>query len=78
VLTDDEVAFAQWQPDVLVRIPRSAIVEVDTTRSHLGKTMNNDLLRLRWGADGSEDTVAFFVRDLDPWLTDLGGRRTEP
>ena len=76
VLTDGEVAFAQWQPDVLVRIPRSAIDEVDTTRTHGGKTMSNDLLRIRWTADGSVDTVAFFVRDLDPWLSDLGGRRT--
>ena len=56
--------------------PAPAITEVDTTRTHLGKTMNDDLLRIRWSsadADG-EDTVAFFVRDLDPWLTDLGGR----
>jgi hypothetical protein len=77
VLTDGEVAFAQWRPDRLVRIPRPAIVEVDTTRTHLGKTMNQDVLRVRWAnADtGVEDTVAFFVRDLDPWLTDLGGSR---
>ena len=50
-----------------------AIVEVDTTRSHLGKTMNSDVLRIRWTAADGEDTVAFFVRDLDPWLADLGG-----
>jgi hypothetical protein len=78
VLTDREVAFAQWRPDRLVRIPRPAIVEVDTTDTHLGKTMNRDLLRIRWAnaETGVEDTVAFFLRDLDPWLTDLGGTRT--
>jgi hypothetical protein len=77
ILTDGEVAFAQWRPDRLVRIPRPAIVEVDTTRTHLGKTMNSDLLRIRWGNAETdvEDTVAFFVRDLDPWLDDLGGQR---
>jgi hypothetical protein len=77
VLTDSEVAFAYWQPDRLVRIARAAIIEVDTTRSHLGKTMNNDLLRIRWStADPEGDSIALFVRDLDPWLTDLGGTRT--
>jgi hypothetical protein len=75
ILTEGEVAFAQWRPDRLVRIPRPAIIEVDTTRSHLGKTMTSDLLRIRWTAAEGEDTVAFFVRDLDPWLTDLGGKR---
>jgi hypothetical protein len=79
VLTDAEVAFAQWRPDRLVRIARSAIAEVDTTRTHLGKTMKTDLLRIRWtdAATAEEDTIALFVRDLDPWLADLGGRRSE-
>lgn len=71
VLTDDEVAFAQWRPDQLIRIPRASILQTDTTRSHLGKTMNADLLRIRWTADGEEDTVVFFVRGLEPWLADL-------
>lgn len=77
VLTSSEVAFAQWRPDRLVRIPRPAIIQVDTTRTHLGKTMNRDLLRILWGNAETEveDTIAFFVRDLDPWLTDLGGTR---
>jgi hypothetical protein len=78
VLTAGEVAFAQWHPDRLVRIPRSSIREVDTTRMHLGKTMNNDLLRIRWTPADAEgpDTIALFVRDLDPWLADLGGTRS--
>ncbi len=79
VLTEHEVGFAQWRPDRLVRIPRPAIVEVDTTRTHLGKTMNDDLLRIRWASADAEveDTVVFFVRELDAWLTDLGGRRAD-
>lgn len=75
VLTDEEVAFAQWRPDRLIRVPRSAITEVDTTRSYLDKTMNADMLRIGWTAEGNPDTVAFFVRELDPWLADLGGHR---
>lgn len=80
VLTDAEVAFAQWRPDQLVRISRPAIVHVDTARRHLGKTMNADLLRIRWasGERDDEDVIVFFVRDLDPWLADLGGTRSVP
>ena len=37
--------------------------------------MNHDVLRIRWTTADGEDTVAFFVRDLDPWLDDLGGKR---
>ena len=80
VLTDGEVAFAQWRPDRLVRIPRADITEVDTARSHLEKKMNADVLRIRWvsGEAAGDDTIALYIRDLDPWLEDLGGTRSEP
>ncbi len=39
--------------------------------------MNHDLLRIRWATPDGEDTAAFFVRDLDPWLNDLGGDRVD-
>ena len=76
VLTDDEVAFAQWRPDHLVRIPRPAIVEVDTTRVAPRQDDEPATCSASGGPPPSgEDTVAFFVRDLDPWLADLGGTR---
>lgn len=78
VLTGSEVAFAQWRPLRLLRIDRGDLTRVDTTREHLGKTMRSDVLRLAWLEDGTEQQVAFFVRDLDPWLGALGGRRSEP
>lgn len=74
-LTDEEVAFAQWRPEHLLRIPRSAITEVEATREHLGKTMKSDVLRITWhdpAAAGGERCIAFFVRDLEPWLSELG------
>ena len=79
VLTTDEVAFAQWRPARLLRIRRVDITRTDTTREHLGKSMKGDVLRLTW-RDGPniEESVAFFVRDLDPWLQDLGGQRGTP
>lgn len=74
-LTDDDLAFAQWRPEHLLRIPRSAITHVDTTREHLGKTMKTDVLRVTWrspGAGGGQErSVAFFIRDVSPWLTEL-------
>lgn len=78
VLTATEVGFAQWRPARLLRIPRADIATVDTTREHLGKTMKHDVLRITWRDSGIEETVAFFVRDLDPWLQDLGGHRARP
>ena len=77
VLTADEVGFAQWRPARLLRIRRADLIRTDTTREHLGKTMNHDVLRLTWrGTAGVEESVAFFVRDLEPWLEDLGGHRS--
>ncbi|MGH9274147.1 MAG: hypothetical protein ACRDZU_05810 [Acidimicrobiales bacterium] len=80
VLTSEEVAFAQWRPARLLRIRRADITRTDTTRDHLGKSMKDDVLRLTWREEGPniEESVAFFVRDLDPWLHDLGGERTTP
>jgi len=75
LLTNGEVAFAQWRPTRLLRIQRSDIVRTDTTREHLGKKMKDDVLRVTWREGGIEETVAFFVRELDPWLQDLGGQR---
>jgi hypothetical protein len=78
VLTSDELGFAQWRPSRLLRIPRADIVRTDTTREHLGKTMKDDVLRVTWRDGGVEESVAFFVRDVDPWLADLGGQRGAP
>jgi hypothetical protein len=79
VLTSDELAFAQWRPTRLLRIRRADIARTDTTRDHLGKVMKDDVLRITWRGDGAvEESVAFFVRDLDPWLSDLGGQRATP
>jgi hypothetical protein len=76
VLTAEELGFAQWRPARLLRIRRADILHTDTTREHLGKSMKDDVLRLTWRGDGNvEESVAFFVRDLDPWLADLGGHR---
>lgn len=80
VLTAEDLGFAQWRPTRLLRIRRADILRTDTTREHLGKSMKDDVLHITWRGEGNvEESVAFFVRDLDPWLADLGGHRsTDP
>ena len=71
-LTKHELLFAQWIPNRLLRIPRDSIVEVTTTRSHLGKTVGRDLLKVVWSTDlGTQDSIALWVKDLDGWLEAL-------
>jgi hypothetical protein len=71
-LTEDELLFAQWAPDRLLRIPRRSIVEASQVKSHLGKRIGRPLLRVAWTRDnGEEDSIAFWVKDLDRWLAEL-------
>lgn len=70
-LTADELAFVLWLPRTMVRIPLRDIVEIDHPRKHLGKSVGRKLLRVRWRTAGIEDTVAWSVRDLDGWTTEL-------
>lgn len=72
-LTKHELLFAQWVPNRLTRIPRSSIVEVTTVRSHLGKTVRRDLLKVVWTTElGARDSIALWAADLDDWLAALG------
>jgi hypothetical protein len=71
-LTKQELLFAQWVPNRLVRIPRDSIIEVRTARSHLGKTVFRDLLKVVWTTEvGTQDSIALWVKDLDGWLEAL-------
>ncbi len=75
VLTADEVGFAQWRPPHLLRIRRTDVIDVAPVREHLGRTMRSDVLQVTWREGTEEQQVAFFIRDLEPWLTDLGATR---
>jgi hypothetical protein len=76
-LTKHEVLFAQWVPNRLLRIPRRAIVEVTTVRSHLGKTVGRKLLKVVWTTEvGQQDSIALWVADLGGWLDALDSDRS--
>ncbi len=58
-LTHDELVFAQWVPNRTLHIPRSSILEITTTRAHLGKTIGSKLLKIVWTNEvGERDSVA--------------------
>jgi hypothetical protein len=75
-LTRDTLGFMRAmskKPPLM--IPLSAIQKVETTRSHLGKTVGRPLLTVHFvNAAGEVDVVAWLVRDLDRWLGQLGRR----
>jgi hypothetical protein len=66
--TDEEILFLMWVPRKELRIPRGQVTAVERTRSHLGKTIFRDLLRVRFVNDaGQPDSVAWYVRNLPEW-----------
>jgi hypothetical protein len=75
-LTRETLAFMRAmskQPPL--SIPLSAIQKVESTRSHLGKTVGRPLLTVHFvNSAGEVDVVAWFVRDLDRWMAALGRR----
>ena len=71
-LARDQLVFLQLVPRRQVSIPLAAIVKVDTTRAHLGKTVGRKLLRVSWTTPAGEDAIALQVPDLSGWLSALG------
>lgn len=70
-LGDDALVFAQWVPKRDLHIPLADVIEVDEADSHLGKRIFRKLLRVRWAIAGREETAAWYVRDLDGWVSAL-------
>jgi hypothetical protein len=72
--TADEIMFLLWWPRREVRIPRHAVTGLERARSHLGKTVGHELLRVRFTNDeGRPDSIAWWVRDLPRWEDVLTG-----
>lgn len=65
MLTDDRLVFLMWMPRRELIIPLDSVEAVDTTRSHLGKTMSRDLLPVCWrDPRGGQDATAWLLDDL--------------
>ena len=73
VLGAEELVFVRWLPRRTWRIALGDVLVVDAARSHLGKTVGRELLRVRFATErGDADAVAWRVRDLAAWLRALG------
>ena len=67
-VTDQELYYLMWLPAREIRIPLEDINDVDTTKSHLGKTKARPLLEILFtNTEGKEDSVAWLVPDLEEW-----------
>jgi hypothetical protein len=67
-----QLTFVLYNPRKTVVIPRSTILGVERTTSHLEHVNLTPLLRVRWTRrDGSADAMAWQVADLEGWLRDL-------
>lgn len=66
VLTRDALWFLPIVGEEM-SFPLAEITKVSTVKSHLGKTVGRPLLKVEW----AEDSVAFFVRDVNAWLQQL-------
>jgi hypothetical protein len=67
VLTNEALHFLAIASDDLT-IPRGAIRATSLVRSHLGKSVGRQLLKI----DYEGDSVAFFVEEPEAWITVLG------
>ncbi len=75
-LTADELRFEQLVPRRETLIPLADVTAVETKRWWLGKSVGSKLLCVRWRSpDGTEDAMAWAVRDLDAWLAALAAER---
>jgi hypothetical protein len=67
-VTSEEVVFLMWLPRRELRVSRERITSVERVRSHLGKTIRRDLLKLTFADEtGLSDSAAWYVGDLPAW-----------
>ena len=65
VITTSELYFQQLVTNREWHIPFGTMQAVETTKSHLGKTVGRPLLKIRYvNPEGRIDTVAWWVRDV--------------
>lgn len=67
VLTEDMIWSRLAAPPREFSIPLRNIRDVSFVKSHCGRSLFVDLLRVDFLADGVEDAVAWYVRDPAKW-----------
>lgn len=68
LLTKEELYFRMWVPQRELKIPLHSIIEVKTTKKHLGKTKLKPLLKVVFkNKKGRRDSCAWLVSDITKW-----------
>lgn len=75
ILTEYELFFEMWFPKKEISIPIREITKIDNPKSHLKKTICRPLLKV-WYINklGEEDSVAWWIRDLESWTNTLNNK----
>lgn len=72
VLTNEKLYFRMWVPKKEIEIPLYSVQSVGTVKSHLGKNIFRPLLKVTFiNSEGTRDSAAWLVSDLDRWLVFL-------
>lgn len=73
VLLEEKLFFEMWTPRKGLEIPIKSIIEVTTPKSHLKKTVFRPLLKITFqNKENENDSAAWWVKDLDKWVTAIG------
>jgi hypothetical protein len=67
VLTATSLHFFMFLPRKEVCVPLESVIELSITKSHLGKATLHDLLKVRFHAEGKEDSIAWYLADPHGW-----------
>lgn len=82
VLTARNLSFFMLVPRRDVQIPLASIEETSLVRSHCGKTVFRDLLKVTFRAGESEalgrESAAWYVRDAGAWKRAIDAARQHP
>jgi len=77
VLTQSGIRFRMWLPELILKIDWPNIHDVETVRTHLGKTIFKPLIKITFiNKTGESDSAAWFVKNHEQWLEAIQGRIT--
>lgn len=68
VLVETELFFVRALPKAEFSVPLASISKMEITKSHLGKAVPYDLLKVHFDADGQGDSVAWYVGEPAEWI----------
>lgn len=71
VLTSGSLEFLMLWPNRRIRIPVSSITGTSVVRSHCGRTIGRDLLKVQYMTGAGEDSMAWYVPDVRGWQNQL-------